>query len=81
MSSLFLGCPVVGVRTGASLIMDGVNGLVVDRLPSGQDCVESSAYEIALNTYREVFGRAMQMDRSLVRDQASADFSIAAIVD
>ncbi|MFQ3592162.1 MAG: glycosyltransferase [Gemmataceae bacterium] len=38
---LLAGCPVVGVRTGAPFIQDGVTGVFVDRLPPGAKCVKN----------------------------------------
>jgi hypothetical protein len=38
---LLAGCPVVGVRTGAPFIHDGIPGVFVDCLPPGAKCVKS----------------------------------------
>jgi len=45
------GCPVVGVRTRAPFIHDGVTGVFVERLPPGATCVKNDADEMALAAY------------------------------
>lgn len=50
------GCPTVGVKIGASLVRDDVTGYVVDRLPSGRQCVEPDADQLALAVYLDAAG-------------------------
>jgi hypothetical protein len=48
---LLAGCPVVGVRTGAPFIQDGVTGVFVERLPPGAKCLENDADPAALGLF------------------------------
>ena len=71
---LLAGCPVVGVRTGAPFIQDGVTGIFVDRLPPGAKCVKNDADEAALATFVEGIQRIQQTDRRSVRAGAGEVF-------
>ena len=78
---LLAGCPVVGVRTGAPFIQDGVTGVFVDRLPPGAKCVKNDADEVALATFVEGIRRGLEMTRDAVRTSASSAFGMDRIVD
>ncbi len=78
---LLAGCPTVGVRTGASLVRDGVTGVWVERLPSGPEHFESGNDEANLNTYLNAVKQAAEIDREEVRQVASAEFGTSLIVD
>ena len=78
---LLAGCPTVGVRTGASLVRDGMTGFLVERLPPGVQCSESDADQCALADYVDTVDRAQILDRHEVRIQAATDFRSDAIVD
>ncbi len=77
---LLAGCPVVGVRTGAPFIRDGVTGVFVDRLPPGTKCVKNDADEAALATFAEGIRRVQQTNRHSVRGAAGEVFSTEHIV-
>ncbi len=64
---LLAGCPTVGVRTGASFVTTGETGVLVDRLPPGQQCVETDEDERALAGYVEAVEQAQAMGRESVR--------------
>ncbi|MFO0799681.1 MAG: hypothetical protein U0804_19600 [Gemmataceae bacterium] len=72
---------LVGVRTGAPFIQDGVTGVFVERLPPGAKCVKNDADEVALATFVEGIRRVQQTDRHLVRAAASEVFATARILD
>ena len=78
---LLAGCPAVGVRTGASLVQDGVTGYLVDRLPPGKACIASDADQLALAVYLDTIARAKTMDRQTVSAAARQEFSTDRIVD
>ncbi len=78
---LLAGCPVVGVRTGAPFIHDGITGVFVDRLPPGAKCVKNDADEVALATFVEGIRRGMEMRRDAVRTSAAEAFATERIVD
>jgi hypothetical protein len=78
---LFAGCPTVGVRTGASLVRDGMTGFLVERLPPGVQCSESDADQCALADYVDTVDRAQILDRHEVRFQAATESRADAIVD
>jgi hypothetical protein len=85
---LLAGCPVVGVRTGASLIRPGETGFFVDRLPPGQRCASTDSDVLALRSFLDAITRAYQMERPAVRAAAASRFDtnvvaskIASILD
>ena len=78
---LLAGGPTVGVRTGASFVRTGETGVVVDRLPPGQLCVETDDDERALTEYLESIEQAQAMDRSGVRNRAAQLFDTERIMD
>ncbi|MFQ3651956.1 MAG: hypothetical protein SNJ75_16660, partial [Gemmataceae bacterium] len=78
---LLAGCPVVGVRTGAPFIQDGVTGVFVDRLPPGAKCVKNDADEAALVAFVERLQSLQNWDRQQVRESAASAFHPVAIVD
>lgn len=78
---LLAGCPTVGVRTGASFVRTGEMGVVVDRLPPGQQCVETDEDEQALAAFMESIEQAHAMDRSRVRNRAAELFDTDRIMD
>ncbi len=78
---LLAGCPVVGVRTGAPFVNDGVTGVFVERLPPGANCVQNDADEAALATFVEGIRRGMEMRRDAVRTSAAEAFATERIVD
>jgi glycosyltransferase involved in cell wall biosynthesis len=78
---LLAGCPVVGVRTGASFVRDGVTGIRVDRLPPGARCVASDLDAVALDAYFKSVRRAMELDRRSVRAAAAQEFTTERIAD
>jgi hypothetical protein len=78
---LLAGCPTVGVRTGASFVRTGETGVLVDRLPPGQQCVETDADEPALTVFMESIDQAQAMDPNSVRNVAATDFDSERIVD
>jgi len=69
-----VGCPTVGVRTGASFLRTGETGVVVDRLAPGQKCVETDEDEWALAVFMEAIEQAQTLDRHSVRDRAGQEF-------
>jgi hypothetical protein len=78
---LLAGCPVVGVRTGAPFIQNGVTGMFVDRLPPGAKCVKNEADETALATFVDGVQPIQQTDHHSVRARAVDAFATACIVD
>ena len=72
---LLAGCPVVGVRTGAPFIQDGVTGVFVDRLPPGAKCATNDSDAAALGDYLESLRRAMELDRRSARAAAADEFA------
>ena len=78
---LLAGCPVVGVRTGAPFIRDGVTGVFVDRLPPGAKCVKNDADEAALSAYMQSVQALQNKDRNDVREQAALVFHPVPLVD
>ena len=71
---LLAGCPVVGVRTGASFVKTGETGIVVDRLPPGLSCVETDADRTCLEAYLDAIRRAQDLDRGQIRQHAAETF-------
>jgi len=71
---LLAGCPVVGVRTGAPFIQDGVTGVFVDRLPPGARCVKTEAEASNLVRWMNVVQSAMGLSRPSTRDYAAREF-------
>jgi hypothetical protein len=78
---LLAGCPTVGVPTGAPFVEHGDTGVVLDRLPPGQQCVESDDDVRALAVFMEAIEQAKAMDRPSVRDRAAEEFDSDRIVD
>lgn len=78
---LLAGCPVVGVRTGASFVKTGETGIVVDRLPPGLSCVETDADRTCLEAYLDAIRRAQDLDRGQIRQHAAETFGTDKIVD
>lgn len=78
---LLASCPTVGVRTGASFVKTGETGAIVDRLPSGRQCVESDHDVRALAVYLEAIEQAQAMDRESVRRYATVLFATEHIAD
>jgi hypothetical protein len=78
---LLSGCPVVGVRTGAPFIQDGVTGVFVDRLPPGAKCVKNDADEAALATFMVAIQATHQTDRHSVRSRVIGASNNVNIVD
>jgi hypothetical protein len=78
---LLAGCPTVGVRTGAAFVEHGVTGILVDRLPPGQQCIASDDDAAALATYLDALRRAHSLDRHVVRAHAASTFATVRIVD
>ena len=78
---LLAGCPVVGVRTGAPFIQDGVTGFQIKRLPPGASCFENENDSELLKAYLKSIGLAQSLSRDAVRDTASIAFAPATIVD
>jgi len=72
---LLAGCPVVGVRTGASLVTDGITGVIVDRLPPGRCCAASDEDIMALESFWDAIERVQSMDRAVIRQSAATDFN------
>ena len=71
---LLSGCPTVGVRTGTSFVRTGETGVVVDRLPPGQQCAETEEGEQALDVFMVSIEQAQSMDRHSVRERAALEF-------
>ena len=78
---LLAGCPTVGVRTGASLMRDGVTGAVVDRLPPGPARVSADFEQMAFDSYLQPIEQARTMNRKSVRQQVAEEFDTESIVD
>ena len=78
---MLAGCPVIGVRTGASLISDGETGVIVDRLPPGAACVECDADTLALDAFIVAIEQAQTLDRGMVRGLATGQFDTDKIID
>jgi hypothetical protein len=78
---LLVGCPTVGVRTGASFVKTGETGLVVDRLPPGRRCAETDADVGARAVFIEAIEQPQSMDRHGVRKRAALEFDSDRIVD
>ena len=78
---LLAGCPTVGVRTGASLVRNGITGFIVDRLPPGRNCIVTDDDEACLRKYMETVQRAATLDRNDVRSKAAFEFADGRIVD
>ena len=71
---LLAGSPTVGVRTGASFVRTGQSGVVVDRLPPGQQCVKTDDDLRTLAVFMEAIEEAQALDRHSVRDRAAEQF-------
>lgn len=78
---LLAGCPAVGVRTGSSLVLDGVTGVLVAKLPPGQQSIANDNDVDALNCYVDSIARAQTMDRRAIRERAAYDFGTTRILD
>lgn len=78
---LLAGCPTVGVRTGASLVRNGVTGFLVERLPPGGQCVDNGHDEAALLAYMDALLQAQSIDRQQVRTRVAEDFQTTSIID
>jgi glycosyltransferase involved in cell wall biosynthesis len=78
---LLAGCPAVGVRTGASFVRTGETGVVVDRLPPGQQCVETDDDERALGVFLDAIEQAQAMGRVDVRRRAAEEFESKRIAE
>jgi hypothetical protein len=72
---------VIGVRTGAPFIQDGVTGVFVDRLPPGAKCVKSDGDMVDLLQLATAVNFALGIDRHAVRATASWSFSTHQIAD
>ena len=71
----------MGVRTGASLVRTGETGIVVDRLPPGQQCVETDEDEQGLAAFMESIEQTQAMDRADVQCRAAELFDTDRIMD
>lgn len=78
---LLAGCPVVGVRTGAPFIQDGITGVFVDRLPPGAKCIKNDADAVALAAFLDALQSLQIRDRMHVRESAASAFHPVVIVD
>jgi glycosyltransferase involved in cell wall biosynthesis len=78
---LLAGCPTVGVRTGAAFVAHGINGYLVERMPPGQQCVNTDQDRASLALYLEALQQTQSMDRRAVRADSAERFSSARIVD
>lgn len=78
---LLAGCPVVGVRTGAPFIQDGVTGVFVDRLPPGAKCVESDNEAKALDQMIQSVYVAREWDRHSIYNVTTWYFSKKLIIN
>ncbi|MBM4023333.1 MAG: DUF1552 domain-containing protein [Planctomycetes bacterium] len=78
---LLAGCPVVGVRTGAPFVNDGVTGVFVDRLSPGAKCVKNDADEMALGVFVKGIQRGLEMRQDVVRASVAEAFATERIVD
>ena len=72
---------VVGVRTGAPFIRDGVTGVFVERLPPGKKCMKSDSEAELLADFTSAIEQACNFLRPIVRESSVAIFSAAKIVD
>jgi hypothetical protein len=72
---------VVGVRTGAPFIHDGISGVFVDRLPPGAKCIKNDADEAALAAYMQSVQTLQNKDRKDVREQAALAFHPVPLVN
>jgi len=71
---LLAGCPVVGVRTGAAFVRDGVTGFLVERLPPGAMCASSDSDMDRLAVYMDALSKASVLKRDCVRAAAVDEF-------
>ena len=71
---LLAGCPVLGVRTGAPFIQDGVTGVFVDRLPPGAECVKNDQEQYGLERLLLAVQRACCFDRGTTRAESCVMF-------
>lgn len=78
---LLSGCPVVGVRTGAPFIQDGLSGIRVEKMPPAPGHEGDPMDSFHLARYLEALGYAMTLDRAAVCDLAREQFSPLAIAD
>ena len=78
---LLAACPVVGVRTGAPFIQDGITGIFVNRLPPGAKCIKNNADEAALAAYIHAVQVLQTRDRKHVREQAALAFHPVPIIN
>ena len=77
---LLAGCPVVGVRTGASFIENGVTGHLVERLPPGGSCLTGEKDRIDLERFISVLSRCQDLNRFSVGTAAHRQFSVDRLV-
>jgi hypothetical protein len=78
---LLAGCPVVGIRTGAPFIQDGLTGVFVDRLPPGAKCVKNDADAAALAEHQCAIHRSQSLPRGRVRSESATRFAPESIVN
>lgn len=78
---LLAGCPVIGVRTGASLIQEGTTGVWVPRLPPGKQCIQNDQHRNDLAAYTTALETMLIWDRQTVREAAARQFDTGRIVD
>jgi hypothetical protein len=78
---LLAGCPVVGVKTGAAFVRDGVTGFLVGRLPPGRKCLANDGDAAALTLFLKTVAQAQSLDRGRVRAAAASAFSTGQLTD
>ena len=80
---LLAGCPVVGVRTGASLVKTGITGIQLDsgRLPPGRKFVKTDEDQELLRRFVDGIRQVMVMSRKEVRALAAREFGTYGIVE
>lgn len=77
---LLAGCPTVGVRTGASIVRDGITGFWVEKLPPGGQYVSNEEEMQMLRVYIDLIAQAQSLDRADVRNRAIEQFHRDGIV-
>ena len=78
-AEIFLsGCPIVGVKTGAPFIIDGLTGLFVEKLPNPSP--QNDEQKELLGDYLFAIRKAQEFDRKTVRDAAAEKFDNEKIV-
>lgn len=78
---LLTGCPVVGMRTGAAFVRNGITGEFVDRLPPGLSACSNESDRAALGNFEDALARASSISRHEVRLAALEEFDIERICD